>query len=438
MQDDVVIVGAARTPVGAFNGAFANLPAHELGKVAIAAALERAGIEGKQVSEVIMGQILTAGQGQNPARQASIAAGIPVESPAWSVNQLCGSGLRAVALGYQAILNGDSDIVVAGGQESMSMAPHCAHLRSGVKMGDFAMVDTMIKDGLWDAFNGYHMGTTAENVAKQYQITRQQQDEFAAGSQNKAEAAMKAGRFKDEIAPVTIKTRKGDIVVDTDEYPKAGVTADAIGKLRPAFDKEGTVTAANASGINDGAAAVVLMRASQAKKEGRPILARIASWAHAGVDPSIMGTGPIPASRAALEKAGWKVGDLDLIEANEAFAAQACAVNKELGLRHREGQRQWRRDRHRPPDRRLRRPRADHAALRDAEARRQEGPRHALHRRRHGHCHVPGAPVRRERHRRIEPGAAGKRTRRGVAPERPRYHALICIMAGACPGHLRL
>jgi acetyl-CoA C-acetyltransferase len=332
MQDDVVIVGAARTPVGAFNGAFANLPAHELGKVAIEAALKRAGVDGKDVSEVIMGQILTAGQGQNPARQASIAAGIPVESPAWGVNQLCGSGLRAVALGYQAILNGDSDIVVAGGQESMSMAPHCAYLRAGVKMGDFQMVDTMIKDGLWDAFNGYHMGTTAENVAKQYQITRQQQDEFAAGSQNKAEAAMKAGKFKDEIAPVTIKTRKGDIVVDTDEYPKAGVTADSIGKLRPAFDKEGTVTAANASGINDGAAAVVLMKASQAKKEGRPILARIVSWAHAGVDPSIMGTGPIPASRAALQKAGWKVGDLDLIEANEAFAAQACAVNKELGL----------------------------------------------------------------------------------------------------------
>ena len=332
MQDDIVIVGAARTPVGAFNGAFANLPAHELGKVAIEAALKRAGVDGKDVSEVIMGQILTAGQGQNPARQASIAAGIPVESPAWGVNQLCGSGLRAVALGYQAILNGDSDIVVAGGQESMSMAPHCAHLRSGVKMGDFAMVDTMIKDGLWDAFNGYHMGTTAENVAKQFQITRQQQDEFAAGSQNKAEAAMKAGKFKDEIAPVTIKTRKGDIVVDTDEYPKAGVTVDSIGKLRPAFDKEGSVTAANASGINDGAAAVVLMTASRAKKEGRPILARIASWAHAGVDPSIMGTGPIPASRAALDKAGWKVGDLDLIEANEAFAAQACAVNKELGL----------------------------------------------------------------------------------------------------------
>ncbi len=331
MQDDIVIVGAARTPVGAFNGAFANLPAHELGKVAIAAALQRAGVEGKQVSEVIMGQILTAGEGQNPARQASIAAGIPVESPAWSVNQLCGSGLRAVALGYQAIMNGDSDIVVAGGQESMSMAPHCAHLRGGVKMGDFQMVDTMIKDGLWDAFNGYHMGTTAENVAKQWQITRQQQDEFAVGSQNKAEAAMKAGKFKDEIAPVTIKSRKGDIVVDTDEYPKAGVTLDGIGKLRPAFDKEGTVTAANASGINDGAAAVVLIKASEAKKAGKQILGRIVSWAHAGVDPAIMGTGPIPASRSALQKAGWKAADLDLIEANEAFAAQACAVNKELG-----------------------------------------------------------------------------------------------------------
>jgi acetyl-CoA C-acetyltransferase len=331
MQDDIVIVGAARTPVGAFNGAFANLPAHELGKVAIAAALTRAGVDSKQVSEVIMGQILTAGQGQNPARQASIAAGIPVESPAWGVNQLCGSGLRAVALGYQAILNGDSDIVVAGGQESMSMAPHCQHLRAGVKMGAFEMVDTMIKDGLWDAFNGYHMGTTAENVAKQWQITRQQQDEFAVGSQNKAEAAMKAGRFKDEIAPVTVKSRKGDIVVDTDEYPKAGVTVDSIAKLRPAFDKEGTVTAANASGINDGAAAVVLMRASEATKAGRPILARIVSWAHAGVDPSIMGTGPIPASRAALKKAGWKIDDLDLVEANEAFAAQACAVNKDLG-----------------------------------------------------------------------------------------------------------
>src|SRR5687767_7963183 len=302
MRDDVVIVSAARTPVGAFNGAFANLPAHELGKVAIAAALQRAGVEGKDVSEVIMGQILTAGEGQNPARQASIAAGIPVQSPAWGVNQLCGSGLRAVALGYQAILNGDSEIVVAGGQESMSMAPHCAYLRNGVKMGNFDMVDTMIKDGLWDAFNGYHMGTTAENIAKQWQITRQQQDEFAVASQNKAEAAQKAGRFKGEIVPITIKSRKGDVVVDTDEYPKPGVTIESIAKLRPAFDKEGTVTAANASGINDGAAAVVLMKASEAHKRGKTPLARIVSWAHAGVDPSIMGTGPIPASRAALQK----------------------------------------------------------------------------------------------------------------------------------------
>jgi acetyl-CoA C-acetyltransferase len=331
MQDDIVIVSAARTPVGAFNGALSGLPAHELGKVAIEAALKRAGVEGGRVSEVIMGQILTAGQGQNPARQASIAAGIPVESPAWGVNQLCGSGLRAVALGYQAILTGDSDIVVAGGQESMSQAPHAQHLRNGVKMGAFEMVDTMIKDGLWDAFNGYHMGTTAENVAKQFQITRAQQDEFAVKSQNKAEAAMKAGKFKDEIAPVTIKGRKGDTVVDTDEYPKAGVTLDSISKLRPAFDKEGSVTAANASGINDGAAALVLMKASEAARLGKTPLARIVSWAHAGVDPAIMGTGPIPASRAALKKAGWKVEDLDLVEANEAFAAQACAVNKDLG-----------------------------------------------------------------------------------------------------------
>src|SRR5580692_10754084 len=292
MSDDVVIVSATRTPVGAFNGAFAALPAHELGKIAIKSALERAGVEGARVSEVIMGQILTAGQGQNPARIASIGAGIPVETPAWGVNQLCGSGLRSVALGFQAIVNGDSDIVVAGGQESMSMAPHCQHLRAGVKMGNFEMVDTMIKDGLWDAFNGYHMGTTAENVAKQWQITRQQQDEFAVKSQNKAEAAMKAGRFKDEIAPVTIKSRKGDVVVDTDEYPKAGVTMDSIAKLRPAFDKEGTVTAANASGINDGAAALVLMKASEAAKRGKTPLARIVSWAQAGVDPKIMGTGP--------------------------------------------------------------------------------------------------------------------------------------------------
>jgi acetyl-CoA C-acetyltransferase len=331
MKDDIVIVGAARTPVGAFNGAFASLPAHELGKVAIKEALKRAGVDAPKVSEVIMGQILTAGQGQNPARQASIGAGIPVESPAWGINQLCGSGLRAVALGYQAILNGDSEIVVAGGQESMSQAPHCAHLRDGTKMGDLKMIDTMIKDGLWDAFNGYHMGNTAENIAKQWQITRQQQDEFAVGSQNKAEAAQKAGKFKDEIVPVTIKTRKGDVVVDADEYPKHGTTMESIGKLRAAFDKEGSVTAGNASGINDGAAAVVLMKASQAQKEGRPVLARIVSWAHAGVDPAIMGTGPIPASRTALAKAGWKADDLDLIEANEAFAAQACAVNKELG-----------------------------------------------------------------------------------------------------------
>ena len=331
MPDDIVIVSAARTPVGAFGGSLGNLPAHELGKVAIQEALKRAGVEGGRVSEVIMGQILTAGQGQNPARQASIAAGIPVESPAWGVNQLCGSGLRAVALGYQAILNGDSDIVVAGGQESMTMSPHCQHLRNGVKMGSVELVDTMIKDGLWDAFNGYHMGTTAENVAKKWQITRQQQDEFAVKSQNKAEAAMKAGKFKDEIAPVTIKGRKGDTIVDTDEYPKAGVTLEGISKLRPAFDKEGTVTAANASGINDGAAAVVLMKASEAAKLGKTPLARIVSWAQAGVDPKIMGTGPIPASRAALKKAGWSVNDLDLIEANEAFAAQACAVNKDLG-----------------------------------------------------------------------------------------------------------
>ena len=331
MKDDIVIVGAARTPVGAFNGALSSLSAHELGKVAITAALQRAGIEAPRVSEVIMGQILTAGEGQNPARQASIAAGIPVETPAWGVNQLCGSGLRSVALGYQAILNGDSDIVVAGGQESMSMAPHCAQLRNGTKMGSLEMVDTMIKDGLWDAFNGYHMGNTAENVAKQWQITRAQQDAFAVASQNKAEAAQKAGKFKDEIVPVTIKSRKGDVVVDADEYPRHGTTLDMVGKLKPAFEKDGTVTAGNASGINDGAAAVVLMSASEAAKQGKTVLARIVSWAQAGVDPAIMGTGPIPASRAALKKAGWKTDDLDLVEANEAFAAQACAVNKDLG-----------------------------------------------------------------------------------------------------------
>jgi acetyl-CoA C-acetyltransferase len=331
MKDDIVIVGAVRTPIGAFNGALGTVPAHELGKVAIKAAIDRAGVEASRVSEVILGQILTAGQGMNPARQASLGAGIPIEVPAWGVNQVCGSGLRAVALGYQAIANGDSEIAVVGGQESMSLSPHCAHLRNGVKMGNFDMVDTMIKDGLWDAFNGYHMGNTAENVARQWQITRQQQDEFAVGSQQKAEAAQKAGKFKDEITPVTVKGRKGDVVVDTDEYPKHGTTLDVIGKLRPAFDKEGTVTAANASGINDGAAAMVLMRASEAAKLGKTPLARIASWAQAGVDPKVMGSGPIPASRAALKKAGWSAADLDLIEANEAFAAQACAVNKDLG-----------------------------------------------------------------------------------------------------------
>ena len=328
---DVVIVGAARTPVGAFNGGLSSVPAHYLGQVAIAEALKRAKVEPGEVTEVIMGQILTAGAGQNPARQAAIAAGIPAEKTAYAINQLCGSGLRAVALGSQAIGMGDSDIVVAGGQESMSQAPHCIHLRNGVKMGDAQMVDTMIKDGLWDAFNGYHMGNTAENVAQKWQITREQQDQFAAASQQKAEAAQKAGRFKDEIVPVTIKTRKGDVTVDADEYPKHGTTVEALAKLRPAFDKNGTVTAGNASGINDGAAALVLMTAKQADKRGLKPLARIVSWATAGVDPAIMGSGPIPASRAALKKAGWSQQDLDLIEANEAFAAQACAVNKDLG-----------------------------------------------------------------------------------------------------------
>src|ERR1700757_1945492 len=331
MSDDVVIVSAARTPVGSFNGVFATMPAHDLGAIAIKAALERAGIEPGRVSEVIMGQILTAAQGQNPARQASIAAGIPVESPAWGVNQLCGSGLRTVALGYQALLNGDSEIVVAGGQESMSMAPHAQYLRGGTKMGPIEFVDTMIKDGLWDAFNGYHMGNTAENVARQYQITRAQQDEFAVASQQKAEAAQKAGRFKDEIVPVTIKTRKGDVVVDTDEYPRHGASLDAMAKLRPAFEKDGTVTAGSASGINDGAAAGVLMTAKQAAKEGKTPIARIVSWGQAGVDPKIMGTGPIPASRLALKKAGLKLDEIDLIEVNEAFAGQYLAVEKELG-----------------------------------------------------------------------------------------------------------
>ena len=328
---EVVIVGAARTPVGAFNGGLSSLPAHALGEVAIKGALERAGVAAEDVSEVIMGQILAAGGGQNPARQAAMAAGIPQEKTAYGINQLCGSGLRTVALGYQAIKLGDSSIVVAGGHESMSQAPHVAHLRNGVKMGSAELVDTMLRDGLMDAFAGYHMGNTAENIAQQWQLTREEQDEFAASSQQKAEAAMKSGRFKDEIIPVTIKTRKGEVVVDTDEHPKEGVTAEGLGKLRPAFDKEGTVTAGNASGINDGAAAVVLMSADEAAKRGAKPLARIVSWATAGVDPAIMGTGPIPASRMALEKAGWSIDDLDLVEANEAFAAQACAVNKDLG-----------------------------------------------------------------------------------------------------------
>jgi acetyl-CoA C-acetyltransferase len=328
---EIVVASAARTAIGSFNGAFASVPAHYLGEVAIRAALERAGVAPAEVSEVVIGQILTAGQGQNPARQASVNAGIPVEVPAWGVNQLCGSGLRSVALGVQAIKQGDSAIVVAGGQESMTQAPHAAYLRAGHKMGDLGLVDTMIKDGLWDAFNGYHMGQTAENVAEKYQITREQQDAFAVASQNKAEAAITSGRFKDEIVPVTIKARKGDTVVDTDEFPRFGVTMDSVAKLRPAFAKDGTVTAGNASGINDGAAAVVLMTAKEAERRGIAPLARIVSWAHAGVDPSIMGTGPIPASRKALERAGWTVRDLDLVEANEAFAAQACAVNKDLG-----------------------------------------------------------------------------------------------------------
>jgi len=327
----IVIASAARTPVASFNGAFASLTAHELGETAIRAALQRANVDAADVSEVILGQVLTAAQGQNPARQASMNAGIPKEVPAWIVNQVCGSGLRAVALGMQSILNGDSDIVVAGGQESMTQAPHCAHLRAGKKMGNLDMVDSMIVDGLWDVFNGYHMGITAENVAEQFQITRDVQDEFATASQNKAEAARRDGRFKDEITPVTIKGRKGDIIVDEDEYIRDGVTVDGISGLRPAFKKDGTVTAANASGINDGAAALVLMSEEEVEKRGIKPLARIKSWAQAGVDPSVMGTGPIPASRKALEKAGWTAEDLDLIEANEAFAAQACAVNKDMG-----------------------------------------------------------------------------------------------------------
>ncbi|MDF2901797.1 MAG: acetyl-CoA acetyltransferase [Phenylobacterium sp.] len=331
-MSDVVIVSAARTPVGSFNGALSSLPAHELGKIAIQAAIERAGISAADVGEVIMGQVLQAGAGQGPARQAAVNAGIPVESPAWSLNQLCGSGLRAVALGAQQIADGSAQVVIAGGQESMSQAPHAQQLRAGQKMGDLALVDTMIKDGLWDAFHGYHMGQTAENIANRWQITREDQDVFAVASQNKAEAAQKAGKFSGEIAPVTIKGRKGDTVVDQDEYIRHGATLESVAGLRPAFAKEGSVTAANASGLNDGAAALVLMSADEAARRGLKPLARIASWANAGVDPEIMGTGPIPASRKALEKAGWSVADLDLVESNEAFAAQSICVVRDLGL----------------------------------------------------------------------------------------------------------
>ncbi len=331
MSNDIVIVSAARTPVGSFNGALASQTAAQLGTVALKAAIERAKLSPDDINEVILGQVLTAAQGQNPARQAAVHAGIPNTSTAWGLNQVCGSGLRAVALGMQQIANGDATIVAAGGQESMSKSTHAAHLRDGVKMGDWNFIDTMIKDGLWDAFHGYHMGTTAENVAKQWQITRDEQDAFAVASQNKAEAAQAAGKFKDEICPVTIAGRKGDVVVADDEYIKKGVTLESVQKLRPAFSKDGTVTAANASGINDGAAVLILMSAAEAAKRGLTPLARIASFATAGVDPSIMGTGPIPASKLALQKAGWKASELDRVEANEAFAAQACAVNKDMG-----------------------------------------------------------------------------------------------------------
>ncbi|MDE0984579.1 MAG: acetyl-CoA C-acetyltransferase [Yoonia sp.] len=328
---NVVIASAARTAVGSFGGAFANTPAHDLGSAVLEAVVARAGIDKADVSETILGQVLTAAQGQNPARQAHINAGLPVEGSAWSINQVCGSGLRAVALGAQHIQLGDASIVAAGGQENMTLSPHAANLRAGHKMGDMKYIDTMIRDGLWDAFNGYHMGQTAENVANQWEISRDMQDAFAVASQNKAEAAQKAGKFADEIAAFTVKTRKGDIIVDQDEYIRHGATLEAMAKMRPAFAKEGSVTAANASGLNDGAAATLLMSADEAEKRGIEPLARIASYATAGLDPSIMGVGPVMASRKALAKAGWSVDDLDLIEANEAFAAQACAVNKEMG-----------------------------------------------------------------------------------------------------------
>ena len=393
MSDDIVIAGAARTAVGTFNGALASVPAHELSKTVIQEVLSRSKVEPGEVSEVILGQILTGDTGQNPARQASVNSGIPVEVTAYGINQLCGSGLRTVALGYQSILLGDADVVLAGGHESMSMAPHLAHMRNGTRMGPLELKDSMLRDGLFDAFQGYHMGVTAENIAQRWQITRDEQDEFAAASQNKAEAAMKAGRFKDEIVPYVIKGRKGDIVVETDEHPKEGVTAAGLGKLRPAFNKEGTVTAGNASGINDGAAVVALMRGADAAKRGVTPLARIVSWATCGVDPEIMGTGPIPASRKALEKAGWTHEDLDLIEANEAFAAQAISVNRELGwdtskvnvnggaiaLGHPIG----------ASGARILVSLLHEMQRRDAK----KGSGHAVHRRRHGHRHVRGAVI---------------------------------------------
>ena len=387
-MEDVVIVSAARTPVGSFNGVFGTVPAHVLGSAAIKAAIERAGLDPADVDEVILGQVLTAAQGQNPARQAARMAGLPDDTTAFGINQVCGSGLRTVALAAQQVMSGESDIVVAGGQESMSQSTHAAYLRAGVKMGDLGMIDTMIKDGLWDAFHGYHMGTTAENVATKFQITREQQDAFAAASQNKASAAQKAGRFKDEIVPVTVKSRKGETVVADDEYIRHDSTPEQMAKLRPAFSKDGTVTAGNASGINDGAAALVVMSAREAEKRGLKPLARIASFATAGVDPAIMGTGPIPSARKALQRAGWNPADLDLVEANEAFAAQACAVNKDLG---------WDTQRvnvnggaiaigH--PHRRVRRPHPRHPPPRNGPARRPQRPRNPLHRRRHGRRHV--------------------------------------------------
>ncbi len=392
-QTDIVIASAARTAIGAFNGALSSVPAHYLGQTAIIEALKRAKLAPADVSEVVMGQVLPAGEGMNPARQAAMGAGIPKEITAYGLNQVCGSGLRTVAMGYQAIRAGDSSIVVAGGQESMSQSPHAAHLRNGVRMGNAELVDLMIKDGLWDIFNGYHMGITAENVARQWQITRGQQDEFAAISQQRAEAAQKAGKFKDEIVAVKISTRKGDVMVDTDEYPRAGTTAETLSKLKPAFAKDGTVTAGNASGINDGAAAVVVMSAGEAQKRGIKPLARIASWATAGVDPAVMGSGPIPATKLALAARGLESERSRPDRGQRGLRRPGLRGHQGAGLRSRQGQRQWRRDRARPSDRRLGRADSGHAAVRDGEAQRQEGPGHLVHRRRHGHRHVRRAGV---------------------------------------------